>query len=599
MPGLPFRPFDLEATPEVDGEVGAWVRRLDDALGREGDAGADDAREAIERLRALWRARPAAFDEALVSRLKEVGRRLERPARTSAPPADALLVLRTVFGYPSFRPGQEELVNAVLARRDAVGILPTGAGKSIAFQLPARLLDKPTLVVSPLISLMKDQVDALEQTGIAATFLNSTVEPVERARRVAGLERGAYEIVYVAPEGLRTHLLAELGRVEMGLVAVDEAHCISHWGHDFRPAYRELVGLRRRFAGVPFLALTATATRRVEADVIEQLGMRDPLVVRGSFFRPNLHLHAYRKAARIDGERAVPPVREAVLRLVRHRAGQSGIVYCLSRRATESTAAYLERGGVRAAAYHAGLEAGERARVQEAFQADDVEVVVATIAFGMGIDKSDVRYVIHRDMPRSVEGYSQEVGRAGRDGLPSDCVLFYSWSEVTQYDRFAAGAPPEVAERVCAQAREMFAFADAPACRHQALARHFDETIEPCGASCDACTMADVLAEAPSAKRAPRAKVSRATVTDDPVEAEAFERLRRFRREVATAAGVPAYVVFHDATLLAMVRGRPTTLAELAEVPGVGSRKLERYGARFLACLLGEPDPGSGLAETV
>ena len=509
-------------------------------------------------------------------------------------------VLRDTFGYPSFRAGQRELIDAVLAGRDALGVMPTGAGKSLAFQIPARILGGVTLVVSPLISLMKDQVDALTELGLRATYLNSSLSPEDKRERAARVRRGEIELVYAAPEGLLAWVGSVLAGVPLSLLAVDEAHCISTWGHDFRPAYRELAGLRQRFARVPVLGLTATATREVTRDIVEQLGMHDPAIVRGSFFRPNLRLAAHAKSSRSAERRG--SVRDDVLAVVDAHPRESGIVYCLSRRSVESTAAFLVENGCRAAAYHAGMPAEERSRVQDAFRNDDLEVVVATIAFGMGIDKSNVRYVVHRDLPRSIEGYYQEIGRAGRDGLPSDCVLFYSWAEVVTHERFAAEALPEVGARMHAQAREMFRFAEATSCRHQRLAHYFGERMEPCERSCDGCAPESLpqLARRPGRARRKTARAptrrldgarSPAAVgtleLDDPPRAPGtlFDRLRVVRRQLADARRVPAFVIFSDATLLAMAAMRPTCAAELLEVPGVGPHKLASYGAAFLAAL--------------
>jgi ATP-dependent DNA helicase RecQ len=324
------------------------------------------------------------------------------------------------------------------------------------------------------------------------------------------------------------------------------------------------------------LALTASATAEVTHDIIEQLGMRRPLLVRGSFLRKNLALHVQRK-----GQTGLNSTRTAILRFIQQRTGQSGIVYCLSRKGTEQIADYLNANGCSARAYHAGMPSDARARVQDAFRDDDVDVVAATIAFGMGIDKSNVRYVIHRDMPRSIEGYYQEIGRAGRDGLPSDCVLFYSWAEVKAYDTFAEGGVDlEVAERAREQARQMFQFAEARSCRHQALVGHFGESIDPCGTACDVCSTRDVLFQSP-----PVAK-KKATARREPDEtdrdAALFERLKRTRRKLADERKVPAYVIFSDATLQELVRLRPQTLEEMIDVSGVGPTKLERYGRHFL-----------------
>jgi ATP-dependent DNA helicase RecQ len=418
-----------------------------------------------------------------------------RPPRR-APPADPEAVLRDVFGFPSFRPGQRELVDAVLSGRDALGVLPTGSGKSLTYQLPARVLGGVTLVVSPLIALMKDQVESMARVGLRATFLNSTLDADERRRRVAAIRDGAVELVYAAPEGLEGAAGAALSGTRISLLAVDEAHCISHWGHDFRPAYRNLAGLRTRFGGVPVLALTATATTRVAADIAEQLGMKDPVVHRGSVFRPNLRLEVVRKG---DGVKS----REEILDRIRSRRGESGIVYCIARRSAESVAEFLRSRRVKALAYHAGMEADERERVQDAFLRGSAEVVVATVAFGMGIDKPDIRYVIHRDMPGSLEGYCQEIGRAGRDGGHSDCVLLYSWADVMAHDRLAEGAQdPETARLQRLQARAMYEWAEASGCRHRLLGRHFGERLEACGASCDACAPDRVATARVPARRA-------------------------------------------------------------------------------------------------
>jgi ATP-dependent DNA helicase RecQ len=550
----------------------------------------------LARLRQVFRDQPELFGAEALAALKEVSVALKPRATQLAwrPPAvrdgAAKEVLRDVFGFDAFRAGQEEIITAVLEGRDCVGVMPTGAGKSLTYQIPARVLGGTTLVVSPLVALMKDQVDAVTEVGLRATFLNSTLDPDERRRRVQALAAGEYELCYAAPEGIEASVGHVLGRLDLKLIAVDEAHCISQWGHDFRPAYRNLAGLKRRFGGVPVLALTATATPGVTTDIIEQLGMIEPARFRGSFFRPNLRLSAYRKGDSNDAgdARRAPPVRDGILRLVRARAGQSGIVYCLSRKSAESTAAFLSDHGVRAAVYHAGLDASARNTAQEDFRRDRVDVVVATVAFGMGIDKSNVRYVIHRDMPRSIEGYYQEIGRAGRDGLASDCVLFYSWADVLSYDRFGDDADPAVAERQRTQSREMFRLAAARACRHEAVTRYLGEHMDPCESSCDACAGFDVLGEAeaatPAIPRARRARGAPAPASDD-LDAELYLALKALRKTIADARAVPAYIVFSDATLVQLAERRPRTEAALLEIPGVGPKKLELYGAQFLAVL--------------
>ncbi len=551
-----------------------------------------EAQKELSRLRALFRKNRALFDQDSLVQLKRLGEQLRDAASEVVPDArrDALEVLKETFGYTSFRPGQQELIDSILGGRDTIGIMPTGAGKSLTYQIPARILGGTTLVVSPLIALMKDQVDALTEVGIAATYLNSTLEPQERAERLRKLAAGEYELLYAAPEGIEASVGQVLHAIKLTMIAVDEAHCISQWGHDFRPAYRKLRGLKQRFH-VPVLALTATATDDVTDDIRAQLSMHEPRVFRGSFFRKNLNLSAYQK-----GEELGLSARKATLSLAKTRVGQSGIVYCLSRKKTEDIANFLKEHGLRAEAYHAGLSPEERSRVQDAFRNDDIDVVAATIAFGMGIDKSNVRYVVHADMPRSIEGYYQEVGRAGRDGLPSDCILFYSWSEVRTYDRFFEDmADEQAAERSRDQVREMFSLAQSTVCRHQNLVGYFGEEMPRCEGSCDRCAGYDVVNESRIAAKVSRSSVRRETLRGASrggdlgdgvsVDSELFEKLRALRRELAEQRNVPAYVVFSDATLAEMAARSPKTLGELSQISGVGPTKLSRYGQNFLNLL--------------
>ena len=338
-----------------------------------------------------------------------------------------LATLKQSFGFPAFRPLQEEIILDVLAGRDVFALLPTGGGKSLCFQLPALMLPGLTVVVSPLISLMKDQVDALQASGIAATFLNSALAQGEGRKRLRGLHQGDYRLLYAAPERLMlSGMLEDLKKWNVSLIAIDEAHCISEWGHDFRPEYRQLSSLRDHFPGVPILALTATATERVREDIVRQLRLDAARPYVASFNRPNLTYRVVPKAQ---------PYRQ-VLDFVRQRPGESGIVYCFSRKAAESVAARLNEDGIRALPYHAGLTAKERDRNQERFLRDEVRVIAATIAFGMGINKPNVRYVIHYDLPKNIEGYYQETGRAGRDGLPSECLVLFSAADVAKQNGF-------------------------------------------------------------------------------------------------------------------------------------------------------------------
>ncbi len=568
-------PSSLQEPVDIDDAVGAlcaeWERSDPGDLAVCGRIG-----QGLEAMRSQFRVRPDRFSPAAIAQLQRLSQAL-RALPASTRPAE---LLRGLFGFERFRPGQEQIIDAVLSGRDCIGVMPTGAGKSLTFQIPARILGGTTLVISPLIALMKDQVDALQEIGLRATYLNSSLEADERRSRIDALRRGAFELLYAAPEGIEASVGATLAALNLRLIVVDEAHCISHWGHDFRPAYRNLAGLKARFGGPPVLALTATATREVTDDIAHQLAMVAPAHFRGSFFRRNLALHAYRKGDGLD-------VRAAILRLVRARGGQNGIIYCLSRKSVEAMADYLRDRGVRAAAYHAGMDSGARNRAQEAFRRDDIDVIVATVAFGMGIDKSNIRYVIHRDMPRSIEGYYQEIGRAGRDGVASDCVLFYSWSEVMTYESFddsADDVAPEVIEARRQQARAMFRFAESLRCRHQAVVAHFGERIAPCGTACDVCLRSDLLADTPAVASRDKRPV-RTSASSGGENVELFLQLKTLRRRIADERGLPAYVIFSDYTLLEMARARPQNEAELLAVSGVGPKKLEQYGALFLEAL--------------
>lgn len=384
------------------------------------------------------------------------------------------------FGYSTFRPGQESIIRHIISGQDSLVLMPTGGGKSICYQLPALVLEGVTIVVSPLIALMKDQVDALRQNGIKAAFLNSTQSQEEQNGVLWQLRAGELRLLYVAPERLigEARFVDFLKRVKVALLAIDEAHCISQWGHDFRPEYLALGELKTALPGVPIVALTATADKLTKDDIIKKLRLTDYKVFEHSFNRPNIYYQVLPKKR---------PVEQIVQFLKAHKE-DSGIIYCLSRNNTEALAENLQKAGYNAVAYHAGLEKGERDKRQEQFLRDDVRIVVATIAFGMGIDKSNVRYVIHADMPKNIEGYYQETGRAGRDGLPSDAVLLYSFADVTKLRGFC-NIPDNLQQTRILERKldEMARFCTITSCRRKYLLNYFgEEAPDNCG-SCDVC----------------------------------------------------------------------------------------------------------------
>ena len=597
--------------------------------------------------------------------------------------------LREVFGFEGFRPGQEAVIEALLDGRHALTVMPTGSGKSLCFQIPALVMDGLTVVVSPLIALMQDQVSALGLAGVAADCINSAND---RGANVAAWRRaaaGRTRLLYMAPEQLmRERMLAALARLPVRLFAIDEAHCISQWGPAFRPEYEDLCRLRDLFPGVPIAALTATADEVTRNDIVDKLfGGRAEQFVLG-FDRPNIRLAVEMKR---DWKRQLGNF------IARH-VGESGIVYCLSRRKTEETAAMLAADGVRALPYHAGMEKEEREAHQNIFMTEPGVVIVATIAFGMGIDKADVRYVFHTDLPGSVEAYYQEIGRAGRDGAPAEAHMLYGLEDIRMRRQFIEDedAGPERKRREHKRLDALLGYSEAPACRRVALLEYFGERIEPCG-NCDVCldpservdgtedarkilsaayrsgqrfgaahlidilrgTGTDkiarfghdriptfgvgaergknewrslirqmvatgflridiggyggigitekglgllrgdgeflyredtVIARTPKKARdsgAARDEAGEPTLEGD--DTRLLGALKALRLEIAKARGVPAYIVFPDRTLIDMVRRRPRTEAEFAEVNGVGAAKLKEFAAPFLAAVAAAP----------
>ena len=395
-----------------------------------------------------------------------------------------LQILQKHFGYSSFRLEQEAIVHAVLAQRDTLVLMPTGGGKSLCYQVPALCFPGLTVVISPLIALMKNQVDALRLNGVHAAFLNSTQSPAEQSAVVDAARAGTLKLLYLAPEST---FLKELPRYNVSLLAIDEAHCISHWGHDFRPDYLNLAQLRTLLPKVPVIALTATADRQTRKDIVDKLSLRDPATFVSSFNRANIRY-------------TVEPKRQSSERLVeflRSRRDDSGVIYCMSRSSTEEVAAFLTREGFDALPYHAGLDRALRSKHQDLFLRDEVKIIVATIAFGMGIDKSNVRFVVHMDLPKSVEGYYQETGRAGRDGLDSEALLFFSYGDVIKIKRLAQVPGNEAQTEIAFRKLEQMAeYGDLRSCRRRYLLQYFDETApQHCG-NCDICLSEHELIDA-------------------------------------------------------------------------------------------------------
>lgn len=470
-------------------------------------------------------------------------------------------ILKKHFGYDEFRPLQAEIISHVRQRRDALVLMPTGGGKSLCFQLPALMFDGLTLVISPLISLMKDQVDALQANGIAAAQINSAVDSAAIDKLKQQAESGRLKLLYAAPERLAVpSFRAWLKTLTVSLIAIDEAHCISEWGHDFRPDYRTLRTLQPDFPGVPMLALTATATARVRQDIVEQLRLRQPRIFVSSFNRPNL-TYAVRP------KRNAFPVLIDLLHQDRHA---SAIIYCFSRKGTEKLAGKLKQRGFVAEAYHAGLDSDVRRQTQERFIRDETRIIVATIAFGMGIDKPDVRLVIHYDLPKSVEGYYQETGRAGRDGLPSRCVLFWSLGDVMKHRFFIREIEDQdEQQRVEKKLQQMVQYCEQRSCRRQFLLNYFGEQRPEVNCrGCDIC-LPSVVPDATS--------ISALTF-----DRELFEQLRQLRTKLADQRRVPPFVIFGDRSLQEMATYYPQSLDSFARLYGVGQRKITDFGPQFV-----------------
>ncbi|OGM94726.1 hypothetical protein A2524_02435 [Candidatus Wolfebacteria bacterium RIFOXYD12_FULL_48_21] len=487
-------------------------------------------------------------------------------------------LLKKHFGYEEFRPLQEEIIKRVLTGKDCVVLMPTGGGKSLCFQLPALILEGAVIVISPLISLMKDQVDALCANGIAAGLINSTLSQSEITDVMEQVREGAIKILYIAPErfavpGFESFLHA----LNIGLIAVDEAHCISEWGHDFRPDYRNLRSLRSKFPTVPIIALTATATEKVREDIVKQLNIEDAKVFISSFNRPNLSYEVLPKKDSI----------KTVISLLSSYKDESSIIYCFSRNDTEKLVTELKKYGFKAAAYHAGLNQKTRKENQEKFIRDEIDIMVATIAFGMGIDKPDVRLVIHHGLPKSIEGYYQETGRAGRDGLPARCVLLFSYADKFKHDYFIRAVTDKIEREKAEQKLEsVLTYGTLFGCRRRFLLRYFDEGYDKknCG-NCDGCVKQAPLEIHAMPLRAVKQKVASASVSGSARGSALFEELRAIRTQEAQRLSVPPYIIFGDKTLKEMVAHLPQTPAEFLEINGVGDQKLAKFGELFMGAI--------------
>jgi ATP-dependent DNA helicase RecQ len=522
------------------------------------------------------------------------------------PDPDLLTPLRRYWGYDAFRPLQERIVRTLLAGRDTCVVMPTGGGKSLCYQLPAAMTpDKTVIVISPLIALMEDQVAQLGQMGISAALLNSSIAPVQQGRVIEKARAGGYRLLYLSPERLaREDTINWLRGVPILFFAIDEAHCISEWGHEFRPEYRLLSRLRTHFPDRAIAAFTASATQHVRHDIIRQLALREPDKYIASFHRPNLRYVVQACDARSQTE--------LLLRAMRSYGNENIIVYAPTIAKVESTVDLLEENGVPAIGYHGQMSAADRRRNQERWMADEVRVMVGTIAFGLGINKAAVRAVIHLSLPKSIEQYYQEAGRGGRDGLPADCVMLWQKKDVGLHAYFI-GQINDPAEKKRAWQRydEIRGFVESDACRHHRVCGHFGENKqwESCGA-CDACGYEPSWLTAPveeSPRKRKRSKARTSVPTPTPVtriwerpapltqaaraqdvsdvDPSLREFLREWRRETAKEQNVPAYVVMHDTTLDEVCRARPTSICGLLKITGIGERKAELYGRRILDVL--------------
>ncbi|WP_413083741.1 RecQ family ATP-dependent DNA helicase [Treponema sp.] len=512
-------------------------------------------------------------------------------------------VLKTVFGYDSFRHMQKNVIQNVLSGRDTLAVMPTGGGKSLCYEIPALIMNGLTVVVSPLIALMQDQVQQLESFGVPAVYLNSSLDWDTCKNYYDRIRRGEVKLLYVSPEGLNTERIRNLlhsQNVTVDCITIDEAHCISQWGHDFRPDYMEIANFRKEFPRAVCLALTATATRQVQNDIVANLKMDTPDILVASFNRPNILLNVERKTDAL----------EQVLDFIGRHSGESGIIYCFSRRQVDEVAEKLQRKGLKVLNYHAGLSDAVRANNQKAFIQDKIDIMVATVAFGMGINKPDVRWVIHYDMPKSIEQYYQEIGRAGRDGLPSEALLLYSPGDIRKIRFFFNEASdPSKAEKLL---QGMIRYAESQGCRRKSMLAYFGETYAPDpekedkSCCCDICWNEDsipkpkaILIKAAdrkvvqesgfksfpkptSTKKKAFAQKTGPCRENDPASKAIAEQLKKWRKKAADELHVPPYVIFGDKTMLDIAAKKPKTERELMNCYGIGENKAEKFGYYIL-----------------